>query len=115
MRFDGTVITPETPQEVVEHARMTYERSRSPVWPRSVRDAAAHRAARLFDAIDFYDCIRGGDIHYSSAWDDLRDERAWPEPVPEALRRAAEVVRLRLDELTDLFPACEVTKGLRAA
>jgi len=115
MRFDGTVITTETPEEVVEHARMTYERSRSLMWPRSVRDATAHRAGRLFDAIDFYDCIRDDDIHYSSAWDDLRDERAWPEPMPEAMRRAAEVVRLRLGELTDVFPACEVTKGLRAA
>ena len=115
MRIDGTVITTETPEEVVEHARMTYERSRDLSWPRSVRDATAIQAGRLHDAIDFYDCIRGGDIHYSSAWDDLRDERAWPEPVPEALRRAAEVVTLRLGELTAVFPACEVTKGLRAA
>ena len=115
MKFDGTVITPETPEEVVAHARMTYERSRDPMWPPSVRNAASARANRLFDAIDQFDCIASGDIHYSAVWDDLRDEREWPEPVPEALRRAAEVVTLRLDELTAVFPACEVTKGLRAA
>jgi hypothetical protein len=115
MRFDGTTLTAETPEEVVEHARMTYERSRDLSWPRSVRDVTAVQADRLFDAIDLFGCIARREIHYSSEGDDLRGEKEWPEPLPEALRRAAEVVTLRLGELTAVVPACEVTKGLRAA
>jgi hypothetical protein len=73
---------------------------------RSVRALYERDLEALRDAIGDYDAIGygPGQIHPAAYYDDLRDERAYPEPLPTALKWAAGDVYDLAAEIVRVYP-----------
>jgi hypothetical protein len=98
--------TAVTPAGQITRARATLCTVNDLTWPadRDSRRPLTRAFIALGDAIDTYDCLAGGLIHWENCYPELRDVTGEPEQA--ALDLAAEDAASAADSLTEIAGKC---------